>query len=83
MGAALFLLPLLLLPGKGGAVSPPSDEPAPTAAATPAPLGADGERTLRVLLKDGTVAEMTFPAGSSSWMRPSNQAAAMLVPPTS
>ena len=60
LGAALFLLPLLLLPGKGGAVSPPSDEPAPTAAATPAPLGADGERTLRVLLKDGTVAEMSM-----------------------
>ena len=60
LGAALFLLPLLLLPGQGDAVSPPSDGPVATPSATPAPLRADGERTLRVLLKDGTVAEMTL-----------------------
>lgn len=65
-GAALFLLPLLLMGGAGtpesAAVLPPSPAavtPGPAPALTPEP-GADGARTVRVLQPDGAVEEQTM-----------------------
>lgn len=61
LGASLFLLPLFVLPGWE---EPQAEEtpPEPTAVLTPAPTltpdRLDGTYTLRVLLDDGTVAEM-------------------------
>jgi len=64
-GAALFLLPLVVMGGGSAAEAPAVLPPAPSAAAvesnlpTPEP-GADGDFTVRVLLSDGTVEEETM-----------------------
>ena len=63
LGASLFLLPVLTLPGQRDDTPdllPPDPTPALTPAPTVPPGQWDGAQTLDVLLDDGTVAEMTM-----------------------
>lgn len=62
LGISLFLLPLLTLPETEEelAVLPPNPTPVVTPSPTPTPGSWDVNQTLRVLLDDGTVEEMTM-----------------------
>ena len=54
----LFLLPLLAISDRQEEASPPLPTPLPAASAPP--VSADGGQTLRVLMKDGAVEELTL-----------------------